>query len=175
MEVSLHRCYLSRTLLYVVVFSSLLAWILCLSRSQHDGRTVTLMLAKLGEGPLLRERNRSSVATDGAGIDCEQQEESCSGRTAVNLTIEARDGSVGAEIESLCWGYEKDCDKSNRLFVPHCNEPHKPWYVCTPAVMPISNLNRRLTVKLHITCILSKYIPFHDCIMQSTAICSNSF
>ena len=75
MEVSVHRCCLSRTLLYSVIFSSLLAWILSFSRSQHDGRTVTLMLAKLGEGPLLLDRdqgrNRSSVTMDGAEIDCE--------------------------------------------------------------------------------------------------------
>ena len=181
MEVSVHRCCLSRTLLYSVIFSSLLAWILSFSRSQHDGRTVTLMLAKLGEGPLLLDRgqgrNRSSVTMDGAEIDCEQEEESCSGRRTINLSsLEATDSVT----QNLCWGYEKDCDEKNRLFIPHCLEPYKPWYiicmyVCmyacmhahTAAMMPVSNLNRRPTVKLHITCIPSKCIPFHDCIMQS--------
>lgn len=171
MEVSVHRCCLSRTLLYSVIFSSLFTWILSFSRSQHDGRTVTLMLAKLGEGPLL---NRSFVTMDGAEIDCEQQEEESCSRRTINLNLEA----TGSVAETLCWGYEKDCDKKNRLFIPHCHEPYKPWYVCmyacTAAMMPVSNLNRRPTVKLHITCIPSKCIPFHDCIMQSAAVCSYS-
>lgn len=127
MEVSLHRCCLSRTLLYSVIFSSLLAWILCSSRSHHDGRTVTLMLAKLEEGPLGGGRNRQSVAMDGAEIDCEQQE-SCSNRRTVNLTLGATDS-----VENLCWGYEKDCKKKNRLFVPQCHEPPQPWCVCNNA------------------------------------------
>ena len=138
------------------------------------------MLAKLGEGPLLLDRdlgrNRSSVTMDGAEIDCEQEEEeeeSCSGRRTVNLSSLEATGSV---TQNLCWGYEKDCDEKNRLFIPHCLEPYKPWYVCmyacTPAMMPVSNLNRRPTIKLHITCIPSKCIPFHDCIMQSRLIFS---
>lgn len=120
MEVPIHRCYLSRTLLYGAIFSTLLAWILCTSRSHHDGRTVTLMLAKMGEGPL-GSRQSTSEAVDDAEIDCEHQE-SCNGRKTVNLTAEGADF-----VENLCWGYEKDCMKKDRLFVPHCNEPPKPW------------------------------------------------
>lgn len=26
-----------------------------------------------------------------------------------------------------CWGYEKGCTEEKRLFVPHCDEPAKPW------------------------------------------------
>ena len=99
------------------------------------------MLAKLGEGPLLLDRgqgrNRSSVTMDGAEIDCEQEEEgeeSCSGRRIVNLSSLEATGSIA---RSLCWGYEKDCDKKNRLFIPHCHEPYKPWYVCMYVCMHV--------------------------------------
>ena len=27
----------------------------------------------------------------------------------------------------LCWGYEKGCTEELRLFVPHCDDPPKPW------------------------------------------------
>ena len=27
----------------------------------------------------------------------------------------------------LCWGYERDCTKEKRLFVPLCHEPPRPW------------------------------------------------
>ena len=83
------------------------------------------MLAKIGEGPLGgRNRQSISVVMDDAEIDCEHQE-SCSGRRIVHLTTEGADS-----VENLCWGYEKDCEKKNRLSIPQCHEPPQPWYVC---------------------------------------------
>ncbi|XP_065916523.1 EGF domain-specific O-linked N-acetylglucosamine transferase-like isoform X2 [Dysidea avara] len=29
--------------------------------------------------------------------------------------------------ENVCWGYEKHCNTSNRLFFPVCSEPARPW------------------------------------------------
>lgn len=29
--------------------------------------------------------------------------------------------------EEVCWGYEKGCNKPNRLFLPLCSEPARPW------------------------------------------------
>ena len=84
------------------------------------------MLAKLGEGPHGHGSKSSVGMVDSVEIDCEQQQEPCSDSRTVNMTlVEATDPVA----ENLCWGYEKECTKKNRLFVPHCHEPPQPWYV----------------------------------------------
>lgn len=35
--------------------------------------------------------------------------------------------SNGECREDVCWGYEKHCNNSNRLFLPMCSEPARPW------------------------------------------------
>ena len=130
--VAVRPWHLSRTQLYGIILSSMLAWILGTSGSQqdhHDGQTVSLMLAKFGEGPLALERRRQQVYD--AGIDCEHQD-SCSDNSTLNLTVEDA-GSIENSVGNLCWGYERNCTKANRLFIPQCHGPPQPWYVlvCT--------------------------------------------
>ncbi|KAL5484492.1 hypothetical protein EMCRGX_G021003 [Ephydatia muelleri] len=47
-----------------------------------------------------------------------------------NLSI-AHDGHAVSRMllqrEGVCWGYERNCAKDQRLFVPHCDEPPSPW------------------------------------------------
>ena len=91
-----------------------LVLLLCLSLCSladsegHDGGTVTAMLARLGLGP--------GAASEG----CEDGEED----------VPCLRG-VGPEVEEvakdLCWGYEKDCSKDKRLFVPTCSGSATPW------------------------------------------------
>ena len=156
-RVSVHRCCLSRILLYSVIFSSMLAWIFGTESHHHDGRTVTLMLAKLGEGPLGRNRDR-----EGAEIDCERQE-SCSDHRTTNVTSER-----AQSVQDLCWGYEKDCKKEERLFFPECQGPSKPWYALS---LCSSNKMKTYCNYLCITCTCSKYIPFHAPVMKYVLCC----
>ena len=79
----------------------------------HDGNTVTKMLARLGLGP---EGAAAGDAMDGGGG---------SGGDGGDASSEA----VESSFEQLprCWGYEKDCVKDDRLFVPVCDGPASPW------------------------------------------------
>lgn len=83
------------------------AWGILGSRSQehHDGSTVTEMLARLGLGP-------GASGCGGGGEECSMAE-----RSSEELSNE------------MCWGYEKDCSKENRLFVPECGGSPRPWYI----------------------------------------------
>lgn len=74
----------------------------------HDGSTVTEMLARLGLGP------GASGSGCGAGEECSMAQ-----RSSEELPNET------------CWGYEKDCSKENRLFVPKCGGSPRPWYINT--------------------------------------------
>ena len=77
------------------------------------------MLARIGEGPLGRTLKQSV----GGEADCEEGErvDDCS---ALNQSTSGYD-----DVSDLCWGYEKRCKKKNRLFLPQCNGPSRPWYV----------------------------------------------
>ena len=83
-----------------------------------------MMLARIGEGPLTRSNNKAKdeLYLYGGEIDCEQ------GSCAVERSD--LNGSVRSDeaVKNLCWGYEKRCKKENRLFVPRCEGPHRPWY-----------------------------------------------
>ena len=93
-----------------------LAWgLLCgstqpLGGQNHDGSTVTRMLARLGLGPGAHQQGGSESQA------CEEQED---GRCL------AEQGDLLPA--DLCWGYESGCGKKKRLFVPHCEGPPKPW------------------------------------------------
>ena len=111
---SVHRAWLSRTITYIVLLFSMTVLIFAANLS-HDGQTVALMLAKLGEGPLGRSER------------CERESSCAKNRRNSNGT-----SSGGDIVADLCWGYEKNCKKENRLFVPHCNGPPRPWLVGPP-------------------------------------------
>lgn len=71
----------------------------------HDGSTVTMMLARQGLGPAA-----SSSHTGRIGV------------------CEGRDHAACSEVpKDMCWGYEKGCSNTNRLFVPKCEGPSSPW------------------------------------------------
>ena len=140
-SVHVHRCCLSKILLYSVIFSSMLAWIFGTGSHHHDGRTVTLMLAKLGEGPL-GKRNESYNAK----INCGHQD-SCGDHLFI--------ADEADSIKNLCWGYEKDCRKENRLFLPQCQSPPKPWY----ALIHKSKLKSHCMSNI---ALLQNLAPFHS-------------
>ncbi len=80
----------------------------------HDGSTVTVMLARLGLGP--GALMNTSGSDDGA---CDEDAEACdAGREGLG---------EGETPEDMCWGYEKDCSKEKRLFVPKCGGDSRPW------------------------------------------------
>ena len=91
-----------------------------IQKRHHDGRTVTQMLAEIGEGPGLQ--SNWSVTSK----ECENGTEGCDddGLRSIRVLIMPDEGT-----KELCWGYEKKCNKEKRLFVPHCDEPSRPWCV----------------------------------------------
>lgn len=107
----LNRPCFNRVLIYGVVSLSMLTWIFPAS-SHHDGKTVSLLLARLGEGPLGHK--------DNGAVECD-------GGLCANQTVQTADSD--GVVENMCWGYEKGCKKENRLFVPRCDGPSKPWYI----------------------------------------------
>ena len=111
----MHRVCLYRILIYGVFLFYTLLWVF----ASHDGRTVDLMLARLGEGPL----GRTLKESDDGKVDCEA-EDCVDIRRTINRSMESEDS-----VKDLCWGYEKGCKKENRLFVPQCEGPSRPWYV----------------------------------------------
>lgn len=113
-----HRLYLPTVQIYSVLFFSTIVWIFA-TGSHHDGRTVDLMLARMGEGPLERALKQSV----GGEAACEKGElvDDCS---SLNKSTSGYD-----DVTDLCWGYEKSCKRENRLFVPQCKGLSKPWYV----------------------------------------------
>ena len=133
---TLQRYCPSGVLIYSVIFVSMLAWIFG-SRSHHDGRTVTLMLARFGEGPL-GKTNKFDVGEE----DCE--EGLCKQHRTKNKT-----NSSHVYVEDLCWGYEKDCKKENRLFVPQCQGPPEPWYDVTALDPVVLRKMQRSLSSLH--------------------------
>ena len=90
--------------------------------SSHDGSTVTAMLARLGLGPLSLTAPSPSHSDAGG---CDEGDEACGdgggGREGL------RGGGGGEVPEDMCWGYEKNCSKEKRLFVPKCEGAAKPW------------------------------------------------
>ena len=74
--------------------------------------------SRLGEGPL-GKTSKIDVGEE----DCE--EELCKEHRTKNENT-----SSGNYVADLCWGYEKDCKKENRLSVPQCQGPSRPWYGC---------------------------------------------
>ena len=111
----IHRLCLPRVLIYSVLFFSTLVWIFA-TESHHNGRTVDLMLARMGEGPLGRTLKQSVP-------DCEEGER-VDGCSVLNQPTSDYD-----DVSDLCGGYEKRCKRKNRLSVPQCSGPSRPWYV----------------------------------------------
>lgn len=92
--------------LLVLVLGLLLDRPLRAQLRNYDGRDVTKMLARLGLGP---------GALKCAGEDATTSED-CS-----RLSLE------DDLPEDMCWGYEKECTKERRLFVPQCGGSPSPW------------------------------------------------
>lgn len=97
---------------YMILISVCLALITPTRQNNHHrGSTVDGMLARY----LKHEADR------GVSIENCDSVGGCEGMS--NATSE---GSNSVDDE-LCWGYEKKCNKRNRLFVPQCDGPAKPW------------------------------------------------
>ena len=97
-----------RSKLYAILIAVCLV-LITPTQQRHDGGTVDRVLARyLGQGT---GGGGSSKKCSSVG-DCEDMN---------NVT------SDSSTDDELCWGYEKKCNKRNRLFVPQCDGPAKPW------------------------------------------------
>ncbi len=81
-------------------------------QQQHDGVSVTRMLAKMGLGP--------------AGSKLSWKLKPC-GLSRPCLTPFSEGQTEGAGGFPSCWGYEKGCTEDIRLFVPQCEGSASPW------------------------------------------------
>lgn len=79
------------------------------------------MLARLGLGPAPFDRLTASA---GGAKDCEDGAEGCDG---ARERLVQGGGGVEEIPEDMCWGYEKNCSKEKRLFVPKCEGAAQPW------------------------------------------------
>ena len=96
---------------------------------------------KVGGGPL-GKRSESYNAK----INCGHQD-SCGDHLFI--------ADEADSVKNLCWGYEKDCRKENRLFLPQCQSPPKPWY----ALIHKSKLKSHCMSNI---ALLQNLAPFHS-------------